>query len=71
MPVHNIDEVKAEALEKLRQEDYKVAVENEKSRLRKLKGTLFTKRLVFQWPIRFDVKHRPLNRRRTDKGRVK
>lgn len=70
MTTHNLTEVKAAAAEKLREEDFKIAVENEKIRMR-LMGGKIKKRIIFQWPVKFVDRFVAHNRRRTDKGRTR
>lgn len=66
--IHNINEVKAKAHEELHDEDFKVAVANEKHRLRMSKIKPKHK-IKFQWPVKFEPLFPTHNRRATDKGR--
>lgn len=69
MPLDTND-VKWAAAEKLREEEFKHAVEQRKKQMKAAKLHFFSKRIVFQWPIRFEHHYQPLNRRRGDKGRT-
>lgn len=70
MPVHNIDDVKAEALEQLRKEDFEHAVKEHKKVIQAKKKHFFSKKMKLQWPIRFEAHYQPLNRRHGDKGKT-
>lgn len=54
LTTEQIQAAKDEAVKQLFECEYKTAVTLEKHRLMEAKSRLFPKRIVFQWPVRFE-----------------
>lgn len=70
MPIHNLDEVKAQATRELAEEDFKVAVKAHKERLKIVRKNFLPWKIRLRWPVAMEDHFPILNRRRGDRGKT-